>query len=685
MFSKVINAVGQLLGGTQPVEKLADPTGNATRQFARIAVPPVGAGRDQQPSPWPSNRNEQVNNFKGATYIAVAANARRVAMQEAQVFVRHVKKSGVTEEPLKYTHRIYELLERVNPVHTQYDLWFYHICWRLITGDSYTWKVRDGLGLPVELWPLPSQWVWVVPSENKYIGGYLAKSMFGGKDKMIPAADMIHIMEPGIAWNGSGRFYGYAPSVAGAVMIDLEVQMLQQLWHRFKNFAPPGLIFSPDKDVMPGGFDEEKMLDIYQWVATQHALAAKSYRPMVMPSGVKVDNVAPTPKEMDYGTSLDKALEYILAIFSTPKAAVGMVADFNENNYHAAMSSWADNMLNPLLTHMGQHLTQDLAHEYDGRLVVRFPQIDAKDMMVIAKFMDTLLRFGVTELDEVRALVTELGVAKLPPTGRKMVPQQRSEEQPTAPAEQESQTVQKTHEGNGHGKVEDVIGPDEPCLLTKEDRFSAQDLIDSQVGVVEQRTANQIANLADSVNTALRQTQQHNADSVAKALEVMSHASEKNVAQFSAVRELIIKSEMERGMVAQVTDALSEASTYFSDGLLEVAKQLNRPVTVDVHNDIEIPEIDIAKVDIPAPQVTVNVDPTPVSITNEVAVPETNVTVKGVAGPKGKDGAAGKTGLRGPKGDKGTASDVNVTVEQIKPKTAKIKHSDGSKSTVELT
>jgi phage portal protein BeeE len=683
MLGKVIDAFGQMLGGSQqPIEKLTDTT-SATRQFSRIAVPPAGPGRDQQPAPWPNNRNEYVENFKGATYIAVAANARRIAMQEAQIFVRHVKRSGVTEEPLKPTHRIYELLERVNPFHTQYDLWFYHICWRLITGDSYTWKVRNGMGLPVELWPLPSQWVWVVPSETKFIGGYLAKSMFGGRDKMIPCEDMIHIMEPGIAWNGSGRFYGYAPSAAGAMMIDLEVQMLQQLWHRFKNFAPPGLIFSPDKDVMPGGFDEEKMLDIYQWVATQHALAAKSYRPMVMPSGVKVDNVSPTPKEMDYGTSLEKALEYILAIFSTPKAAVGMVADFNKNNYQAAMMAWGENMLNPLLTHMGQHLTQDLAHEYDDRLVVRFPKIDAKDLMVIAKFMEMMLRFGVTELDEVRAAATELGIAKLPPTGRKLVPQQRSEEQPNQQVTQQPEAVQKSHEGNGNGRPANRLFP-------QNDRDIA--LLSKRIGDIQSN----VDTVCDRMMTAVRETVQgnlahateqqsarleHTMDVVKQSLEeVATNAS----TDLSGIKDLIVRSGTEHGLAAQITKSLDGFAESIRDGLVEAAKSIEIPGT-EVHNEIEIPEIDLSLLKAETPQVTVNVEPTPVNITNEVDVPETNVTVKGIAGPQGKAGPRGPKGDRGTRGADGKPSKVDVTVEQSKPSKASIEHSDGSKSTVELS
>jgi len=466
-------------------------------------------------------------------------------------------------------------------------------------------------------------------------------------------------------------------------MIDLESAMLQQLWHRFKNFAPPGLIFSPDKDVMPGGFDEDQMLDIYQWVATQHALASKSYRPMVMPSGVKVDNVSPTPKEMDYDTSLEKALEYILAIFSTPKAAVGMVADFNKNNYQAAMSAWGDNMLNPLLTHMGQHLTQDLAHEYDERLVVRFPKIDAKDLMVISKFIEMMLRFGVTELDEVRAVATELGVAKLPPTGRKLVPQQRSEEQANPQVEQQPEGVQKSHESNGNGKPVNRMFPQndrEIALLGKRigDIQSNMDTVcDRMMTAVRETVQGNLTHVTEQQSARL----EHVMDVVKRSLE---EVADKASTDLSGVKDLIVRSGTEHGLATQVAKSLEGIAEVFKEGIVEAAKSIDLPAT-EVHNEIEIPELDVSFLKAEAPQVTVNVEPTPVNITNEVDVPETNVTVKGIAGPKGKDGAPGKQGAKGAKGDKGTASDVNVTVEQSKPKTAKIKHSDGSKSTVELS
>jgi hypothetical protein len=234
-----------------------------------------------------------------------------------------------------------------------------------------------------------------------------------GSDKFIPSKDMIHIMEPGINWNNTGRFYGYAPLFATSIMVDLEANMLRQLWHRFQNFAPPGLVFTPDKDVMPGGFDEDAMRNIYSWIATQHSLAQDSYAPMVLPAGVDVKNVAMTPKEMDYMESLDKALEYILAVFSTPKAAVGLVSDFNRNNYGAAMQAWADNMLNPLLLHMSQHLTQDLAREYGEDLAIIFPKVETTDLNLIRAWMDMMIRNEVMSIPEARDVAVQSGIASL--------------------------------------------------------------------------------------------------------------------------------------------------------------------------------------------------------------------------------------------------------------------------------
>jgi hypothetical protein len=121
-------------------------------------------------------------------------------------------------------------------------------------------------------------------------------------------------------------------------------------------------------------------------------------------------------------------------------------------------------MLNPLITHMGQHLTQDLATEFDEKIVIRFPRIDAQDLAIVRSFIDTALRFNVMSIEEVRDLFGKLGVAQLSttlPPGA-IMPRQQTEaaRQPETPQEEtttetaQAEQTQATQKRNSpHGET----------------------------------------------------------------------------------------------------------------------------------------------------------------------------------------------------------------------------------------
>ena len=384
------------------VEKLATPVKKDVEDFARMAVN-VPQGKPE-PAAWVHDRNEYVKHYKGSAFVAIGAVARKIAMQEVKVYAKSAGKGGTELEPLP-DHELVTLFEHVNPIHTQYDLWFYSVGWRLLTGDSYQWKARNGLGVARELWPVPSQWVHAVPSTTEYISGYRVKGLFG-KEETLPAKNVIHISDPALDWSGNGRFYGHPTLAAAATNIDVEEYMLKRLYHQFRNFAPPGMLFESTDDDLT----KERMIDLYQIMINQHALAEHSGRPMITPPGFKfMGEMLKTPREMDYARSLDSTLEQTLSVFGVPKAVVGLVADVNRASMQASMIVFCENVINPLLLHMGQHLTQQLAHELDDRLVIRFDPCVVEDMEMTRKLIDTAIKEEAVTPNEVRELLLGKG------------------------------------------------------------------------------------------------------------------------------------------------------------------------------------------------------------------------------------------------------------------------------------
>jgi phage portal protein BeeE len=376
------------------------------RDFARIAVPPTG-GRTDPVSPH-IDRNDLVRTYKGSTSIAVGVIARTVAMKEAKVQALRKDKTGEKLIDVPPDHPLRELFRHVNPIHTQWDLWFYMVGFRLLTGDSFNWKVRNGLGIPTELWTIPSPWVFPVPSREKYIDHWQVRSMFG-RDAKIPTEDMLHMMEPNFDWSGNRRFFGWPRQAQAADMVENENAMLKRLRYHFKNFSPPALQYETEEEL-----DDVGLRNMYATISAQHQMSEHTGRPIISHSGLKLKgDLSKSPREMDYTGSLNHSMDWILAIYGVPKAAAGLVTDINRANWVGAMMGFATRTINPLLVHLGQHLSQSFHGDFDDTLVISFDEMTVDDAEQMRKDIQTAQSSGAVDIDEVRDLLLGLEPYKI--------------------------------------------------------------------------------------------------------------------------------------------------------------------------------------------------------------------------------------------------------------------------------
>lgn len=393
------SSIDELLGNVRTRQAATHKEPSALPRWASMVVQERW-NQHYSPSPWAVDTNEYVRHFKGTTFIAIGAIARKVAQQEAKVFHRIRRKSGVIKEPVDPTHPLYTLFDQVNPVHTQYDLWYQMISWRLLTGNSYWWKARNAFGEIKELWPLPSQWVWAIPSSTQFISEYLVRGVFGGGNTYIPSKDVLHVREHSIDWSGPGRYYGTPLATAGATAIDLEEAMLTRLYWQFKNFHPPGLHYSTDKELT-----DDQFHDMLVQLRMQQQTAEQSGMPILSHSGTKIDDSTTTVREMDYNRSLQMIMDYLLALFGTPRSVVGLSREITRANLVGGLLAWAENTINPLLVHTGQHLTQGVGKEFGEDIVVAFDPIEVADADGLRSDVSAAQSAGAITPNEVREVL----------------------------------------------------------------------------------------------------------------------------------------------------------------------------------------------------------------------------------------------------------------------------------------
>jgi excisionase family DNA binding protein len=310
-------ARGEALSG-----RSSGPIHKSLTDYAELAVGPVYRHTVAE---WILDRNMFVRQYRNSVAIGVGTIARKMAMQEVKILRRFFRKSGPIIEPADQTLPLCELFRNINPMFTEWDLWYYTEGWKLLTGNAYWWKGRNLFGLPTELWVIPSQWVRAIPSRTQYIGAYEIRNLFRTEHPVIlPGTEINQLDEPNLDQNANGRFYGQPPIIPAAASIDIEDKMYDRLRWKMTNFAEPGQIFSTDKPLT-----EYQLRQIYNQIVNQHTLVEHTGRPMITHSGLKPMVTPSARHELDFKDSFDVTMTLILAIFGVPKAVAGLTVDVN--------------------------------------------------------------------------------------------------------------------------------------------------------------------------------------------------------------------------------------------------------------------------------------------------------------------------------------------------------------------
>lgn len=87
-------------------------------------------------------------------------------------------------------HPAMDVLTKANPFMSGSDLTKLRHIYKGLTGNAYVLPIFAG-NRPAQMWPLPSQWVWIVPSEETFIKGYVYGRSIRDADREEFSADEV--------------------------------------------------------------------------------------------------------------------------------------------------------------------------------------------------------------------------------------------------------------------------------------------------------------------------------------------------------------------------------------------------------------------------------------------------------------------------------------------------------------
>lgn len=239
-------------------------------------------------------------------------------------------------EEVTELHPIIELLQKANGVYNGFDLTVLRTLYQELTGNAYLHPICDeATGVPVELWPMPSQWMQVIPSRENFIDGYL----YGRTDVealRFERNEVIHFKRP----NPDNLFYGLGKVEAAYGTVQSNVAVHEMDLAMFENNA------RPDYAVVVNGPSRRNDLDMFeQHVSERLKGTRKSGQFLAVSGDVKFEPLNFPPKDVG---GREEIVEEIAAVFGVPVSML-KANDPNLASATAGFGQWRESTILPLL------------------------------------------------------------------------------------------------------------------------------------------------------------------------------------------------------------------------------------------------------------------------------------------------------------------------------------------------
>jgi phage portal protein BeeE len=397
--------------------------GIGDRLFAHLLSPGAGYGWPGFPGGWSQDRVEQVLHYKHFVNVAVDVRADFMAGLLPHVaYVRGTKKADQLRslygsyysekslhairpheevEPVDDDHPLMQLIHRPNEVYSWQELSYTLDMFCDLCGVGYLWAVPNKLGLPCELWVIPSHWVWPRYGKNRLIDHYEIRPWVGTGQVIFPADEVIQFKprpSPVHLIDGSSVLQAISEEV------DSFESVLRCLFMQFKNGIFPQGAIELDPERYTTDPDDDQIQRVQAQIETRLRAEGNSGRPIVLNPGMRLRPLSLAPREMAYPMTIDKLRDYILAGYHVPKEIAGIQDAGSEISMHGPMIQFCSFGIAPRLRCKSAAFTHGLARRFDESLRWWWDDPTPSVPEQINRNIDTDAKWGAITANEIRAL-----------------------------------------------------------------------------------------------------------------------------------------------------------------------------------------------------------------------------------------------------------------------------------------
>lgn len=356
-------------------------------------------------SRWNQGESPRMTQSNMASYLAKYADQawvysciRIIQSKAAGVPLKVYKKVGDDLEVVD-GHPLTDLLERVNPFMSGYDLREGTHGFQELVGNAYWLKDKIVSGRPTQLYLINPRQMKVKADKTRNVVGYDFELEPGKLNQTFKPEEILHFK----TWNPMNEFYGMAPISAARDASDTIMFSDQFNKAFFKNGAEPGGFLTAES-----GIEEDDKKRITSTWRKLHQGFRKAHSVAILDGGLKWQPTTANHKDMAFADLKRMSREDVLTVFGIPPIMVGV---FDQANYSNAREQrrifWVDCII-PRLRKMESVINEYLVKDWDENLIVRH---DLTGVEELAEDADSRARTdsynvnaGIMTINEIRKL-----------------------------------------------------------------------------------------------------------------------------------------------------------------------------------------------------------------------------------------------------------------------------------------
>lgn len=256
-------------------------------------------------------------------------------MRPSVAVMRKAAEIGSDFEEVTDDHPLLRLLSVSNPWLNGFDATVLRVVWQELTGNAYLHVVTDpSMGVPSQLYPMPPQWTRIIPSEERFVEGYVYGRSRESEVRFTPE-EVIHFKRP----NPRDLLYGMGKLEAAWGVAAANTALHEMDLSTFKNQGRPDYLVS-----IKGSASEDDMAVFEEQLKDKLQGTRKSGSFLIANQEIDLKPLQFPPKDI---TGREAVVEEIAAVFGVPVSML-KANDPNLASAQTGFTSWREMTVLPL-------------------------------------------------------------------------------------------------------------------------------------------------------------------------------------------------------------------------------------------------------------------------------------------------------------------------------------------------